>query len=74
MKRKFKVYMPGGELTLLKIGYLTYSDERIILVEADSLFDVYKKYPNAKKIKEIDGIEILKNSILFKNRNLGYFF
>ena len=74
MKRLFKIVLPGGELNPMKLGFYTYSDRRIIHIEAESLFDAYKAYPKALEIKEIDNLEILKNSLLFRGKDIGYFF
>ncbi len=68
MRRKFKVILPGPEVVKIKLGFYCYSDNKTLIIEADSIYEAYGKYPNAISIKELKEFDCLKNSILFFNK------
>ncbi len=72
MKKTFKVTLPGGKISFLRLGYLTYSKNRTIYYQCMSMYEVYSRFPEALEIKQIDNIKVLLNSILFTGNNSDF--
>jgi hypothetical protein len=69
MKKKYKVTLPGNELVKMKLGFFLYYKTKTIIVESDSLYSVYNRYPLAINIKELKEYEYLNNSILYFDKD-----